>query len=826
MPASAAALFEAHCLDCHDEFAAEGGVDLETLDLHVSKDIKTAEVWQKVLNVINSGEMPPPEERRIPDRKKADFLEALSKNMVTARKILSDSGGEITIRRLNRREYARSLEALLHLTPNVDDLPADDDTGGFDTSGASLYFSSEQFELYHQIASDELAKIARIDPRKKPRVETVRIEAEIEAAATHRKALDRLTDGYERAKAFQAQKAKPAKAFGFSDAAGTKKAIFQYNFDAPQLIDYFERPETKRGATLIRRRVGPRSVTSPPVRDTTYGRHTFRFRVAAFDDAPERLRYIEYGVKHRKWGEWQRLGQRKVTGTLARPQTIEVDVADLPWDSYFVVRQRWHNNSSETWREYRNTHAEDPVGPRPFLWVDWIEREGPFHDSWPPRVFRETFPDPSRGESEEDYVSRVLTRFAERAFRGDRPSREYIEFLVDRYSTWRRVGRDRAEAVVDPMALILSSPGFLYMAEPRSGEEREPLSDRELAVRLSYFLWSAPPDRELMTVAERGRLSDPAELGRQVDRMLADERVHEFVESFAHQWLDMGRLDQFQFHPKWHPTFDTTIRLNARKEIYAMIRTAIDEGLSVETLLDPDYLVLNDVMADYYGIDGVSGHEFRRVDVPRGSPRGGLLGTAAVHIMGSDGRRSSPVERGVWVLRHLLHDPPPPAPANVPQLSRLDLDDSSPRTLQRLHMEQPQCAQCHRKIDPIGFGLENFDAAGLWRDKVEILEPPTGRGMQFADLVVGKEFGIQAAGTLPDGTRFRSYEQLRREIENRDEAFARGFCEALIAYGLGRPFGFSDEELAAQVLHDARREGNTFSAFVRHLVVSDAFRSK
>jgi hypothetical protein len=187
----------------------------------------------------------------------------------------------------------------------------------------------------------------------------------------------------------------------------------------------------------------------------------------------------------------------------------------------------------------------------------------------------------------------------------------------------------------------------------------------------------------------------------------------------------MTRLDFFQFNHQRYPDFDGSVKDAARREVYETLHDAIAADRPLRSMLESDHVVVNDLLADYYGIPGVSGPGFRRVRVPDGLPRGGLLGMTAILAMGSDGERSSPVERGVWVLRKLLHDPPPPAPANVPQLSRFTGKQLSARDLMTAHQEQPQCAQCHRTIDPIGYGLENFDAVGRWRmeERIEPLRP-------------------------------------------------------------------------------------------------------
>ena len=380
-------------------------------------------------------------------------------------------------------------------------------------------------------------------------------------------------------------------------------------------------------------------------------------------------------------------------------------------------------------------------------------------------------------------------------------------------------GESFAEAIKTPLAVILASPSFLYQSEPTDQSKRQ-LTDRELAVRLSYFLWSGPPDEELLATAERGELIDPTHLREQTDRMLADERSWEFVSGFAHQWLDMERLGFFQFNHRRFADFDESVKAAARQEIYHTLNTVLQEDMSIGQLLKSEFVVINDLLANYYGIDGVQGNQFRKVNVPMESPRGGLLATAAVLAMGSDGERSSPVERGSWVLRHMLHDPPPPAPANVPQLSRIEDKLLSARQLQTAHMEEPQCAQCHRNIDPIGFGLENFDAAGKWRDRERV--EVEGR----RKVAAAKNHPINPSGTLPDGTEFKNFHELRDAIATREDAFAKGLTESLIGYGLGRPYGFSDYELAERITAQASDKQNQLREFIQALVHSPEFQTK
>jgi hypothetical protein len=379
-------------------------------------------------------------------------------------------------------------------------------------------------------------------------------------------------------------------------------------------------------------------------------------------------------------------------------------------------------------------------------------------------------------------------------------------------------------AIRTPLSVILASPGFLYLYEPSDEAQRRQLNDRELAVRLSYFLWSGPPDAELLQLAEQNTLHLPETLRQQVDRLISDPRSDAFVAGFVHQWLDMERLDFFQFDVNLHRDFDESTRAATREEVYQSFAHLLrdSKGGRLGKLLKSDYVFVNGLLATYYGIEGVTGDQFRKVTLPPDSPRGGLLGMVAIHAMGSDGVKSSPVERGAWVLRHLLNDPPPPAPPNVPQISRLVGQILTTRERLLAHQEEAQCASCHRKIDPIGFGLENFNAAGKWRT-TDSYRLTNKRGRRIGK---GKTWKIDASGGFHKGPAFSDYHELRNLIAARQDDFARGFTEALIEYALGRSFGFTDEDLAVKMLASAKKQHYTVSEFVQALIQSEAFRIK
>jgi len=417
----------------------------------------------------------------------------------------------------------------------------------------------------------------------------------------------------------------------------------------------------------------------------------------------------------------------------------------------------------------------------------------------------------------------VLETFAERAFRGKQPSAAFLDKLTTLYDVRHKAGDAHEAALKEPLSVILASPGFLYLQETgstgewgqknKTSEFHSPvpilLSKSELASRLSYFLWSAPPDEALL----KADLTKPDILAREVDRLITSPKADEFVSGFVHQWLGMDRLDFFQFDTKQFRDFDESAKAAARREVYETFAHLLRNNGSLTKLLKSDEIHVNGLLATYYGIEGISGDAFQKVKLPANSPRGGLLGMAAILAMGSNGERTSPVERGAWVLRKLLHNPPPPAPPNVPQLDRLAGKPISPRERLLAHQEEPQCLQCHRKIDPIGFGLENFNAAGKWR---EVDHDPKTK----------KDWPIDPAGQFHNGPTFKDYFALRDQIAAKSENFARGFTEALIEYALGRPYGFTDSALAEDIVKKAKTKDFAIREVIIALVASRQFRAK
>ena len=819
------ALFEKYCLECHDSLTEKGEVNLEELAFELNT-IESAEMWQKVLNSMNSGEMPPKDEPQVSDEEKTQFLEDLSEQMVAAREILSDSGGVITMRRLNRREYENTVYDLLGVRVDAGELPDDANSGGFDTAGGALFFSSDQFEQYLALAHEALDETF-VFGKQAPKPIKEKRESETFVNQRFKKISTKLKTDFDRGQAWRATEGSKTPAdFGFIDESDVKFHERIYNQQYATYREYLEREESKSGVLLYRLfngavvdnvKIGPKWPT---------GKYEMRVAVGALKSAPAHERFLEYGLTGNgaRAGEMEVLGCVRVWGSIDKPQIIKIPITVPKTGSRdFGLRQRQPNSREATRSAFVQSLKGEGTGPAPALWIDWVEVEGPIHDQWPPRGVKEIF---FKGREwwkqpdEDAYAREIIHRFAQRAFRIKEPSEAFLEKLFALFQEQKKGGKKFHKAIQEPLAVVMASPGFLYQIEPAPDQEKRELSDEELAVRLAYFLWSSPPDETLYALARAGKLKKPAVLAAQAERLLNDPRADEWIASFAHQWLDMERLDFFQFDYKQFPKFDASVKAAARQEVYKTLRSILDENRPLADLLKADHIVINDLMANYYGIEGIKHKGFNKVTLPETSPRGGLLGMAAILAMGSDGTRSSPVERGAWVMRKLLDSPPPPAPPNVPQLSRLKGQMLNARGILKAHTEEAQCAQCHRKIDPIGFGLENFDAAGAWRSTERVEKVVKKK------VTKRKQMKIDASGQLPQGEPFADYFEMRDQIAKKAEDFERGFTEAVIEYALGRPYGFSDESLRERILKRADAKGGGMREILIALVLSKPFKTK
>jgi len=863
------ALFQETCVSCHGPEKQKGKFRVDTLSFEI-KDIETAEKWQKVLNQMNSGDMPPEDEKQPKNEAKADFLDDLANVMVAARRTLGDQNGVITMRRLNRREYKNTLRELLGVDVNVSDLPADGGGGSFDTVGANLFMSANQFEQYQGLGREAVEEAfawqaaSGVEKKLHYEAETTTpivkkfVEYQIDAKARAErwvKAVDEAAakpenkdivakirkesknDSIFRREWARIPGAPNPRTFGF-DKKGENDADLANDSLSASWLKYHQyymaQPAVDKGAYLGTQTRHPAELNVNYIEllvpfDWPVGDYIVRVKAAATKDAPPERRFLDFGIYARTG---RVMDTHEITGTIDKPQVIEIPLtltrSNMTRENrslFFREKGSWDTNE-EGGRKRAEAVKRNGIGPELTLWVDWIEVERVSNATKPkpPGIAALGIPlDDKSPAPATPELRAALERFSTEAFRGTTPPASYIDRLLSLYDVRRQAGDKHSAALKETLAVVLSSPMYLYLAEPTPDEKRRPLTGLELATRLSYFLWSAPPDAQLRDLAQRGELQKKEVLAAQTERLLNDPRSADFLEAFTHQWLGLDRIDFFEVNRTLYPRFDSGTKVAAKGEIHETMAFIMRNNASLRDLLKSDYVMINRVLAHYYGINGVKGEGYEKVSLPKDSPRGGLLGMAAIHFMGGNGERTSPVERGAWVLRKLLHDPPPPAPANVPAITRLAGKVLTTHERLIAHQEDPQCASCHRKIDPVGFGLENFDAAGQWRTEDSYMAiDANGK----PDPKSKKTWTIEAAAALYKGPAFKDFFGLRDIIASKSDAFARSFSEALIEFALGRPPGFRDEPLIAGMIQQAGKKNLAIREFIHALVASQEFHTK
>jgi hypothetical protein len=810
--------FSAHCFDCHNDKKQKGKVRLDNISLKINT-VEQADHWQAILDAVQSGEMPPEEEPVPPASEKLAFLDLLSAKLVEARTNLSDSGGQVIMRRLNRNEYANTLESILGVTVDVNDLPDDRSGESFDTDGGSLFMSPDQLGQYLRIARGAIEKAFNRSQNQAVIKHRVKVESK---NAFIRKQRDKLLNEYKSVQAFRERQDKNAKPsdFGLKDLRATEIISNDYKRFFPTFETYLNHPLSKEGYLLSLFRPIPqlgidlkRTVQQKNNAKkfktiwAAEGLYKVRMRVAKTANAdPERC-FLNLGIMSN--GSLKPLQSFHVTADAKEGQILEAIIEVKDGSRRLVLSEKSNEGTARAkFNMSRKSKTKAYAGPGHVLWVDWVEWEGPLKYQ-PTSQIKEVLKTAKASLNKAELRS-LMKNFALEAFRGEVAADDFIDKLMAIYEKEKSLGKDSRQAIVEPLAVILSSPSFLYLSEASVDNKKTILKQSELANRLAYFLWSSPPDKELLQLVQSNDFRGE-QVSKQVDRMLADPKTKDFYQAFAYQWLDMERLYLFQFDAQKYPNYDETLRDAAAEEVYETLKYIVDHKLSTRNLIKSDFVVLNAMLATHYGIKGVVGDEFRKVDLSSDSMRGGLMGMAAIAAMGSDGQHTSPVERGVWVLRKLLNNPPPPAPANVPQLSRLEGQALTVREVLKVHQEEPQCSHCHKKIDPIGLGLENFDATGRWR---------------WRDNLNKIKVDINPSGSLYKGPSFESYAELREIIYERADDFNYGLIKSLLTYSLGRSVAFSDRTLMDKLHLEMKRNKFTMHSLIHAIVQSEEFQTK
>lgn len=527
----------------------------------------------------------------------------------------------------------------------------------------------------------------------------------------------------------------------------------------------------------------------------------------------------EYEVTVESWGdpagdEAPRLAVRFGNRTL---KTIDAtSTRDRP--QVDRVRVRLERGAADLGVHFINDYYVKDVADRNVA-VESVAIAGPLDEAtverpaWHARILFE-YPAEDSAAAGRAAAEAILTRFVSRAYR--RPAAgDDVAGLLGIYDASRGAGDDHERAVRTALAAVLVSPHFLYRTvshpSPDDPSKTYTLSGHELASRLSYFLWSTMPDDELLACAADGSLVRDQTLRAQVRRMLADPRSRDFSDNFAGQWMLLRNLDSLAIDTAKFPMYTRELRRAMISEATLFFDDVVRNDRPVTDLIEGRSTFINAPLANLYGLPEVEGPGFRRVELPPDSPRGGVLGMAAVLTVTSNPTRTSAVKRGLYVLDQILGAPPPPPPPDIPPLEQARTDAApgthvSPRDQLRAHLHNPSCASCHVRMDPLGLSLENFDAIGSWRDADE-------------------SGPIDATGELPGGEQFKGIADLRRLLMDRKEQFVENLTRKLLTYALGRGLEPFDRPTAARIARLAAERDLRFSAIIEGIVLSEAFRT-
>jgi cytochrome c5 len=751
-------LLDRYCVTCHNQQLKTAGLTLDSADL--AKVPNGAETWEKVVRKLRAGAMPPPGLPR-PDSAAYQALASWLETQLDSRAQANPDPGRPLLHRMNRAEYANAIRDLLAMEVDAASLlPPDDSAYGFDNVSDVLGVSPSLQERYLAAASN-ISALAIGDPHISPASATFRIRQDL-SQNQHVEGLPLGTVG---------------------------GILVRHNF--PLDGEYvFEAKLYRTNLNIMRGLEFP---------------HQVEFTVGG-----ERIHLAKIGG-----GE-----------DLAALFEKTTDTGDAV-DARLRVRAKVKAGPSDVTAAFlQDPEVAGPARLQAFLrsstdnfdWTGWPHLQtfsitGPFNATGPgdtPSRRRIFVCRPANAAAEPACAREILSTLARRAYRQPVSAADLARILSF-YESGRRQGGFEA-GIELALERILASPKFLFRAE-RDPEKAAPgsvysVSDLDLASRLSFFLWSSIPDDELLSVAARGKLREPAVLDNQVRRMLADARSQALVANFAGQWLHLRNVRNVLPNSDEFPDFDDNLRQSFRRETELFFESILREDRSVLDLMTADYAFLNERLARHYGIPGIYGSHFRRVAI-RDDFRRGLLGQGSILAVTSHAERTSPVVRGKWILENLLGMPVPAPPPNVPPL-RENKDGERPRTMREQmaeHRANAVCASCHKIMDPVGFALENFDAVGEWRTQ-------------------DSGAAIDASGELADGTRVEGVAGLRQAIVSRPELFAGTVAEKLLTYALGRGLDYRDMPAVRGIVRDAARGNYRLSALILGVVRSTPFQKR
>ena len=765
----AADIIDDRCETCHNDYEFAGSWSVA--DIHVS-DItkgKNQKLWEGILKSVAMGDMPPPDKKQLTAQEKSAFLNWLEGSLDDY-SAANPNPGRATLRRLNRNEYARSVQDLLALNVDItDSLPGDDSGYGFDNNADVLGVSTTLLERYLYVAG-KLSKLATGTAGDAAGKESYIVPKDGPVKNSGVPSFDlRMSDALPLDSRGGGSFEFYAPVSGVYEIAGFLNANTNNEVDRLDIHRYSHTLALSAGSHQIGM--------------------SFRKDLALSEHVPT----VRKGTDH-------------VVLPDREPEMLDLD--------FIVDGARRHSTQVPSY------HLSARFSQAAFL-RDVLEIEviGPLNSdsnnaSWQTASTRKIFsclPEAeATAESELNCARQIVSRLTTEAYR--RPvNNSDIQPLLAIFERARKDVGFRASIATTLQALLVS-PQFLYLQEIPPADVKPGsvyrISDTEFAARLALFLWSSLPDEELTALASAGKLREPQVLKQQIKRMLASDKASALTDNFAGQWLYLRNLpyhfpDVFEF-----PEFTIPLRHSIQRETELFFTRILKDDLPIFDFLNADYSYLNEPLAKHYGIDGVKGYALRKVSLSEQAHRGGLLGQASILTLTSNPNHTSPVKRGKWILDNLLAASPPPPPPDVPALvAEHDGVALSAREQLKRHRADPVCAACHVRMDPLGLALEQYDAVGAFRTS-------------YADQA------IDASATMPDGTQFEGLSGLHDVLWDRRERFSQAFIDRLLTYALGRGLEAYDQPVIRSIARQASNDSYRIHSIIEAVVTSTPFNFK
>ncbi len=808
---------ENHCVECHGPKKQKGKFRLDDLS-HDFTDPHAARKWAEVVDSVNGHEMPPEDEEQPDPLAAGEFADWLAAELGRAE--ISQRSSRVVLRRMNRAEYDNTIRDLVGVDINpAAEFPEDPPAGGFDNVGQALTISPLQMELYFKAATQILDRA--LVEGEKPATLKWRFEPEDDVKGGDRTRID---IGGQR----------PILNKGENVAADGFTAIHHQAWNTGVNIRDFRLPVA--GNYIIRFRVAGITPSKDHViqevqklleknvqrrmKENPGDEKWIREEAAAALTHFQSDNRYHYGPPRVKLtqhlnGSPNVIAEMDIPSPKSRPGIQEVSAwftsqdAGINFDQGYAVPRSLENF----------IYLEKPEVPRPLLLLDWVEIEGPILPQWPPASHRAILIDSANQDNETQYAREILANFMPRAYR--RPVRaEEIDGKLGLFTKHRASKPSFVEAIKIPLTAVLVSPDFIYLTEPHlPSATPATLTGHELASRLSYFLWSSMPDAELMRLANSGDILKPAVLTAQTRRMIADPKSEALVKNFAGQWLGLRKVGANPPVETLYPKYDRHLEISIVRETEGFFAEILQQNLDVRNLLKSDFVTINERLARFYGIPGVRGDAIRVVKIEPDTHRGGVVTQASIHSVTSNGTRTSPVVRGAWIMKTLLGTDPGLPVANVGEIASQvpGIDKATVRQRLAIHRENPSCARCHDKIDPLGLAMENYNAAGEWRLQ---------EGHGYQGRIEKDDPIIDASAKMPDGAEFVGVEGLQLQLLGKEDFFLNSLSKQLHTYALGRELGFADRAAVKSSIAHMKQNGRTLTSLIDFIVTSPAFTTK